>query len=294
MAHSLDIDQLRTFLAISEMGSFTRAGEVVHKTQSAVSMQMRKLEERVGQPLFVKDGRNSRLTKEGQKLREYAGRIVALNDETLTAFEQGNIAGNVRIGLPDDYAEKLLPQVLASFNRINPFISVEVECSSSAIVGKRIKKGELDLGIVTSGDCSGVDGQVIRQEQLLWVGSGMTTLHMERPVRVAAGDISCSWRAKAIHALDKAKIPHTVVYTSASATALSGAIHADLAIGVLPESAVRTDHRILGVNDGMPLLPDCQITLIRSDAASEKIHQILADHIIASIGNMGQVQEAAE
>ncbi|MCL4145367.1 UNVERIFIED_CONTAM: hypothetical protein GTU68_040633, partial [Idotea baltica] len=86
MNHALDIDQLRTFLAIAELGSFTKAGEAVHKTQSAVSMQMRRLEDRVGQPIFIKDGRQSRLTEDGLRLIEFARRMILLNDETLSAF----------------------------------------------------------------------------------------------------------------------------------------------------------------------------------------------------------------
>lgn len=93
MGYALDIDQLRTFLAIAEMGSFTKAGEAIHKTQSAVSMQMRRLEERVGKPIFVKDGRQSRLTEDGLRLVEYARRMIILNDETLSAFNASQEIG---------------------------------------------------------------------------------------------------------------------------------------------------------------------------------------------------------
>ena len=106
MTAMLDIDQLRTFIAISETGSFTKAAEVVNKTQSAVSMQMKRLEERLERPIFARDGRASKLTDDGQRLLDYARRIVKLNIETLAAFSDGELSGRVRLGVPDDYADR--------------------------------------------------------------------------------------------------------------------------------------------------------------------------------------------
>ena len=126
MAATLDLDQLRTFVAIVETGSFTRAAEVVFKTQSAVSMQMRRLEERIGKPVFARDGRASRLTEEGERLLGYARRMVRLNDETVAAFDETELSGAVRLGIPDDYADRFLPEVLARFTRSNPRVELTV------------------------------------------------------------------------------------------------------------------------------------------------------------------------
>ena len=131
MAASLDLDQLRTFVAIAETGSFTRAGDVVFKTQSAVSMQMRRLEERIGKPIFARDGRASRLTEEGERLLGYARRMVRLADETVAAFDDTELSGSVRLGTPDDYADRFLPEVLARFSRSNPRVEVSVTCEPS-------------------------------------------------------------------------------------------------------------------------------------------------------------------
>ncbi|QUS56786.1 LysR substrate-binding domain-containing protein [Pseudovibrio brasiliensis] len=299
MPYSIDVDQLRTFLAVAELGSFTKAGDAVHKTQSAVSMQMKKLEERIGQPIFVKDGRNSRITEHGRRLVEHARRMVALNDETLSAFHEPEIAGRIRLGLPDDYAERLLPQVLAAFNRLNPCINLDVECSSSNEIGRRIQKGELDVGIVTSGDCTSVPGQIVRREPLQWVGSREHIVYDQRPLRLAVGPTTCSWRQAGVAALDHLNIQHQVVYTSASAAALAGAVNAGLAIAILPASALRQGQRILGEKEGLPPLPPCDITIIRSQMAIEPVHDALCHHIVASIGNVtmeynGMDAEAAE
>src|SRR5215475_4762239 len=122
MAVLLDIDQLRTFIAIADSGSFTRAAEVVFKTQSAVSMQMKRLEERIGKPIFERDGRASKLTDDGERLLDYARRIVKLNVETLAAFSDGELSGRVRLGVPDDYADRYLPEIMARFSHSYPAV----------------------------------------------------------------------------------------------------------------------------------------------------------------------------
>src|SRR5437899_10099990 len=124
----LDVDQLRTFIAIVETGSFTRAAEVVHKTQSAVSMQMKRLEERLDRPIFARDGRSSKLTEDGERLLDYARRIVKLNVEALTAFSDAELTGRVRLGVPDDYADRYLPEIMARFSRAYPGVELTVTC----------------------------------------------------------------------------------------------------------------------------------------------------------------------
>src|SRR5215475_5444769 len=146
----LDVDQLRTFLAIVETGSFTRAAEIVHKTQSAVSMQMKRLEERLERPIFARDGRASKLTEDGERLLDYARRIVKLNVEALSAFSDYALAGRVRLGVPDDYADRYLPEIMARFSRAYPGVELSVMCEPSVDLIERIGANELDLAIVTN------------------------------------------------------------------------------------------------------------------------------------------------
>src|SRR5438105_15377186 len=149
----LDVDQLRTFLAIVETGSFTRAAEIVHKTQSAVSMQMKRLEERLEHPIFVRDGRASKLTEEGERLLDYARRIIKLNVEALAAFSDAALTGRVRLGVPDDYADRYLPEIMARFSRVYPRVELTVTCEPTVELVHRIDTNDLDLAIVT--DCGG-------------------------------------------------------------------------------------------------------------------------------------------
>ena len=145
MSALIDVDQLRTFIAIVETGSFTKAAEVVHKTQSAVSMQMKRLEERLGKAIFARDGRASKLTEDGDRLLDYARRIIKLNVEALAAFDDAELAGRVRLGLPDDYADRYLPEIMARFSRAYPSVELTVTCEPSVELVERIDSNELDL-----------------------------------------------------------------------------------------------------------------------------------------------------
>ncbi|MEC9369629.1 MAG: LysR family transcriptional regulator, partial [Pseudomonadota bacterium] len=167
---TLDTDHLRTLVAIAESGSFTRAADEVNKTQAAVSMQMRRLEESVGRRLFNKAGRTNRLTPEGEHLLEYARRIISLNNEALSILTEPELSGFVRIGTPDDYAERFLPQIFARFARTHPLVEVEISCQGSTSLFQEIQQGNLDLAIVTHMDADS-RGEVIRREQLFWVTS---------------------------------------------------------------------------------------------------------------------------
>lgn len=283
----LDLDQLRTFIAIAETGSFTRAAEQVNKTQSAVSMQMRRLEERVGQTIFVRDGRQSRVTDAGVRLLDYARRMLSLNAETIAAFSADAMAGTVKLGLPDDYAPRLLPTVLASFATTHPNIEIEVVCEQSSCISRQVDEGRLDLGIVTHGDCAkGKNGRIIRSEPLLWVSSTHHSVHCQSTLPLALGTASCSWRQHATEALSKVGKTYRIAYISSSAAAQTGAIMSGLAISVLPESALTSDMRVLGEREGFPELPHCDIALLRSVNAQDRIHNALAAHIINALDNV--------
>ncbi len=285
MPYALDVDQLRTFVAIAELGSFTKAADAVSKTQSAVSMQMRRLEERVGKPIFARDGRQSRLTDQGHRLLDYARRMVRLNDETMNAFSDNVLAGTIKMGLPDDYAENLLPKALASFSQIHPGIEIQVECQQSSRIFQRVEAQDVDIGIVTSLDCRGM-GRVFRRERLCWVTSQDRCVHEQTPIPLAIGPTDCSWRTAAISALDAIGRPYRIAYSSASAVVSCGAVQEGLAVSVLPESTVRDGLRILTEKDGFPTLPTCDIAMIRAVNATNPVHDTLADHIQNSIGNL--------
>ncbi|MFZ4534625.1 MAG: LysR substrate-binding domain-containing protein [Alsobacter sp.] len=285
MAALLDIDQLRTFVAIADSGSFTRAADVVHKTQSAVSMQMKRLEERLGKPVFERDGRHSRLTEDGERLLDYARRMLRLNSECIASFADAELAGRVRLGVPDDYADRYLPEILARFSRSNPKVEVTVVCEPSPMLIERLQANDLDLAIVTHVDRRG-PSEIIRRERLLWVASQRHTVHEETPVPLALGRPTCDWRQAATERLDAVGRAHRVLYASWNSNAVGAAVMAGLAVGVLPESAIRPGMRVLGPSDGFPPLPSCKIGLLRNPLAESGLAVALAGHIVSSLDNL--------
>lgn len=285
MPHLLDIDQLRTFVAIADTGSFTRAAEIVNKTQSAVSMQMKRLEERIGRAVFERDGRMSKLNADGDRLLDYARRIVRLNSECVAAFVETDLVGRVTFGLPDDYADRYLPEILAAFARSNPRAEVTVVCEPTPLLLERIRNGDIDLAIITHVD-GATASEVVRVEPLLWVTSARHYVHEDDPVPLALGRHTCAWRRAGIEALSDAGRRFRMAYVSWYSTAVSAAVLAGLAVTVLPESAVRSGMRILGPRDGFPALPTCKIGLVMRAEGSNPLVEALAGQIRDNLDNL--------
>jgi DNA-binding transcriptional LysR family regulator len=290
MTAMLDIDQLRTFIAIAETGSFTRAAEVVNKTQSAVSMQMKRLEERLERPIFARDGRASKLTEDGQRLLDYARRIVKLNVETLAAFSNA-LSGFVRLGVPDDYADRYLPEIMARFSRAYPAVELSVICEPSIDLLERIDANELDLAIVTNCESKRA-AETFRRERLLWVTSNRHSAHMEERVPLALGRPTCSWRRSAMERLEAVGRPYRVLYSSSNAGAVAAAVLAGLAVSVLAESGLRPGMRVLTAADGFPELPSCRVGLVRNAHETSSLADALAEHIVSSLDNLSDAQAA--
>ena len=293
MTAMLDVDQLRTFIAISETGSFTKAAEVVNKTQSAVSMQMKRLEERLERPIFSRDGRASKLTEDGQRLLDYARRIVKLNVETLAAFSDAELSGRVRMGVPDDYADRYLPEIMARFSHSYPAVELSVICEPSVDLLERIDGNEIDLAIITN--CSGnMTAENFRQERLLWATSNRHATHTEERLPLALGRPTCGWRRAAIECLESIGRPYRMLYSSGNATAISAAVLAGLAVSVFPESGLRPGMRVLSAADGFPELPPCRIGLVRNPHERSSLADALAEHVISSLDNLSEAARAAE
>jgi DNA-binding transcriptional LysR family regulator len=285
MATPLDLDQLHTFVAIADTGSFTRAAEQVFRTQSAVSMQMRRLEERMGKQLFEKDGRTNRLTEDGERLLSYARRMIRLNRETLAAFDDTSLEGHVRIGMPDDYADRFLPEIMARFSRSNPRVELSVICEPTANLVDHIRRGNLDLALITHDEEKGWS-EVVRREPLLWVTSANHATHDEPVLPLAVGRPTCVWRRKACDILDTMGRDYRILFTSWSATVIIASVLSGLAVSVLPECALRPGMRILGEADGFGALPDCRIGLLRGHTAQREIVDALARHVSESLDNI--------
>jgi len=284
-ASPLDLDQLQTFISIADTGSFTRAAEEVHRTQSAVSMQMRRLEERIGKPIFIKDGRINRLTEEGERLLAYARRLIRLNREALAAFDDSSLEGQIRIGTPDDYADRFLPEIMGRFARSNPRVELSVVCEPTANLAELIRRGQLDLALVTQ--CDEVRPlEIVRREPLLWVASANHAVHGETTLPLAVGRPNCAWRRAATEQLALQGRDYRILFTSWSAQVVIAAVLGGLAVSVLPECALRPGMRVLGEAEGFTPLPDVQIGILRGHTTQPDIVDALARHITESLDNI--------
>ncbi|MDQ1186016.1 DNA-binding transcriptional LysR family regulator [Agrobacterium larrymoorei] len=291
----LDNDILRTFVAIAETGNFSTAAEVVFRTPSAVSMQIKKLEEQLKTTLFLRDARSVTLTAHGETLLTYARRMIALSNEAVSRFVMPDLSGVVKLGAPDDLGQRgLLPGILKRFAEAFPAIMVDVTIDSSSQLYKRIDEQRLDLALVNCASHPLRDtGEVLMRERLVWAGAKCGTAHLRDPLPISIWEDGCIWRSEAINALDKRNRPYRVAYLSGHTMAQRAAIEADLAIAPLPRSYVQNDMVILGEREGLPPLGSFDIRLIMTDKVSRPI-QAVADSIRNAFRDVAQVGEARD
>ena len=276
----LPMDMLITFLEIVECGSFSRAATRVNRTQSAVSMQIKRLEEIIGKPLFSREGRGSVMTPEGETLAGYARRIVRLNDEALSQLTLPDLSGVVKVGIPDDYATRFLPNILAGFSRAYPNVQVEVSVLSSYQLVRLVEKGKIDLVMTTTTEPAFRDSRLLRREPTVWVTSAEHPIEDIRPVPLALFPTEdCQFRIWAVRELEKAGIDYRIAYTSESIMGHIAAVSAGLAVSVMSESIVPEGLKIIGADEGFPKLPAAEIHLHRNQSADNPAVESLSEHI---------------
>ncbi|MGV0909995.1 LysR family transcriptional regulator [Martelella sp. FOR1707] len=272
----LDNDILRTFVAIAETGSFSGAAERVFRTPSAVSMQIKRLEEVVGASLFVRDSRSVRLTRSGETLLSYARRMLALSNEAMSRFRHPDMHGVVRLGATDDIGERILPTVLKRFAEAFPSVMVDVTIDNSNGLAQRLREQRLDLTLLNSGDLPGKDddGELIMRERLVWVGAKCGTAYLKEPLPVSMWEQSCCWRHEAVRTLAEAGRPYRVAYLSATTMVQRAAVLSDLAVAPMAAYYVTDDMEVLGPDKGLPELGYYDIRLRFSDQRGELIEAV--------------------
>lgn len=279
----LDTDQLRSFLAIVDTGSFTRAAERVNKTQSAVSMHIRRLEEQLGVALFIKQGRGARLSEEGERLIDYARRIIQTEAGALAALSRKGLSGRVRLGMPDDYAEFFLADILTRFCRNHPLVEISVLCEPSVSLAAQVRARALDLAVVT--DMQGVENvEVIREDPLAWVASKRFQLERGAPVPLAVSSTVCIWRRIGEEALRASNRATRALFTSNNYSAIGPVVRAGLAVTILPLGCVPPDLKTLGAEADMPPLQPSRIGLIHAPGKASEEAAALADAVRATVG----------
>ena len=275
----LELDLLRTLVAIADTGSFNKAARAVFRTPSAVSMQMKKLEEQVERALFAKDGRSVILTPDGEALVGYGRRILKLADEAMQRFRAPSIEGTIRLGAPDDYASQYLPQILARFAVSHPHVEVDLFCQSSTDLLAHLEANRIDVALVSSGH-SHQSGMQIHREPLVWAGLRHGCAHERTPLPLALSHVGCCWRRQSLQALDREGIPYRIAYTSKHYLGQLASVLGGLAIAPLPLSSVKGDLKVLGEESGLPPIGHYEIELKRSAAATGPLFDALESHIV--------------
>lgn len=272
----LDLELLKTFVCVVDEGSFTRAAERVHRTQSTVSQQVRKLEEMVGNPLLLRDrtGQNISVTEHGELLIHYARRLLALSSEAVEALASDLDLEILRIGVPEDFDARRMAVILAGFNRARPEARLETVSGMSTDLKQKLATGTIDIALVKrepdSGPC-----WAAWPEALVWVkGAGVDSANGVLPL--ALFPQGCIYRQRAIRLLDVAQRPWRVAFGSHSLTGIQAAVASGLGVSVLPASAVLPEHSIC---TDLPGLPPTELALISREGALTGLQRALVEFL---------------
>ena len=264
----LDLELLRSFVSVVDSGGFTRAGERVHRTQSTVSQQIKRLEDDLGQPLLNRTGKDVTPTEAGERLLSYARRLLSLAEEARDVLAGPSKEGAVRLGIPEDFAAYRLTKLLASFSRSRPGLRLDVRVDQSTYLRRDLERGELDLALFkrSAGEKGGI---AVWAERVHWVTSKTHPIDAEmRSVPLIGFPTGCLYRSRAIHAIESAGRAWHMAYTSSSLTGIQAAVAAGLGLSILSEIAIQADHRVLTAKDGFAPIDKTEVALVASADAS--------------------------
>jgi DNA-binding transcriptional LysR family regulator len=283
----LDLDLLRSFVSVVDAGGFTRAGERVHRTQSTVSQQIRRLEETLGCELLDRNSRQATPTEEGERLLSYARRLLALAEEARDVVARPASDGVVRLGMPEDFASYRLPELLSEFVRSRPGLRLDVRCGLSAGLARDLERGELDLALLKRDAHDGGSGApaiattiAAWPERLRWIASSRHPVDVRGSVPLAVYGQGCLYRNRAIHALEAAGRTWHIAYTSPNLPGILAAVSAGLGVSILPDVAIGDEHRVLGAADGFPAIPNTELALVTAPdatSATRRLADVLAN-----------------
>ena len=287
----VESDLLRIFVAVAQSGNVTHASERLGRTQSAISMQVRKLEDSIGATLFERGPRGVTLTADGKRLLPYARRIVGLVDETTAAMRSAPLDGPVRVGIPEEYNQTILPNALVAFAEAHPGIEVTVLCGYTAQQLAALEADELDLAIIFDW-CDGVTGELLAIDPTVWVVSGAHERHLERPVPIAVYWRSSWCREFALRSLERHAIDYRIAYTCDTSGGLRSAVASGLTIAPLSRSNIPSGARELTTADGFPSIDSSRVVLKRNPRRSGPAIDGMAETIRAAFRPLGAARVA--
>ncbi|MDC9621866.1 transcriptional regulator HexA [Xenorhabdus sp. XENO-7] len=260
---NLDLDLLRTFVAVADLNTFAAAAAAVCRTQSAVSQQMQRLEHLVGRELFARHGRNKLLTEHGLQLLGYARQILRANDDATASLTYNDADGELRIGASDDTVDTLLPFLLNRIASVYPRMAVDVRIKRTQFIESMLDNHEIDLALTTA-KINHHPKTALRSSPVLWHCAPDFQLQTNEAVPLVVMDETNPFRQIALDTLDTAGISWRIAYEAASLSAVRAAVNAEVGITARPLEMQNADLRILGESEGLPRLPEIQFFLYRN------------------------------
>ncbi len=278
---NLPTDLLRTFAMLAETGGFSRTGGIVGRSQPAISLQVKRLEELVGSQLVSRTGKKVELTEAGETLVKYARQILCLNDEALGRLIDRHASGPIRVGLPNDFAVSFLPFILGDFSREHAAASLNVECKISAELMHGLQKEEYDIVIALCDDAPASKLVKSWTEHVYWVAGKNSSVYQEDPVPLIVYPPGCYFRKRMTQSLDRYDRRWRVVFCSLSLASLVPAVSAGLGVTVLSEKTVPSDLRVLSPEEsGLPNLPDIEVGIFFNRSQLSWAGVALVNHMI--------------
>lgn len=278
MARTLSIDLLRTFHAVARVGQFRAAALHLHKTQSAVSMQIQRLEGSVGERLFVRDSRGTALTAAGEHLLGQVAELLALHDRVVATLDDAGPTDRIRLGLPEEYAAPLLRRALSLFAAEHPRVELELETAPSDALREAVDAGELDFAVrvrpITEKDGS---AEPLWRMTPVWVGPAHAPVSIADPLPLALHAKQCPYRRAALDTLAAAGRNWRPVLTSPSSSAIEASVEAGLALAVVDRWRVTRMMRVLGMPEGLPDLPPHELVLVGERGRPTEMIRLLAE-----------------
>lgn len=256
---NIDFELLRTFIAVVDNGSITRASGQIHRTQSAISMQIKRLEQQIGQSLFDRTGRNLVLSYRGKSLVAYARRLLSLHDEAIDQLSSEQFTSHITIGCPDDYSNSLLPKLIHIFHHHNPEIHVSIATANSGELRHMMDNNEIDMAILTRLPESN-EGVVIYQSQGVWLAKEKSKL-FQRPLPLGLFEPSCKFHSSVVDGLEKSNVDYRLMCDASQTQLLCSLVRNYNMVSVIPDIAVPTD--LIGCRsvDGLPELPVAEVII---------------------------------
>ncbi len=285
----LQIDWLKCFVATVDAGSLSSAAAEVHRSQSAVSMQIKKLEQAVGHALLRRGPRLLELTPEGRTLLGFARRMLDLQAEAQAALQAEAVTGVVRLGVPDDYASKYLTPVLRRFAPRYGGVEIQLDCEQSTALIPRVQRGELDLALVSRDHAR--RGTLLFHEPMVWVGSPQFEVWARDPLPIAVYEAASLGRRSAINALALQGRPYKIVYNSSNLAGQIAAVDSGLAIAALTQCSAPAHLQVLGLAQGLGPLAPMEVAVYRSQASrGNKAVDSLQRMLVQTLRQAGPVQ----